>query len=102
MSQAIKIGDRWVYGPPRDPATSRDAYWLAAHELARLATSKAGTHCVTCGGYLWDRAGTGRLYCDETCRARQARRRERFRRFLREAEEPCHFCGVEEPPSGSA
>lgn len=80
---------RWLQGA----AQERDAYWTLAIELARVAVETAGELCLACGGYLWSRAGSGRLYCDDTCKNRHQRRRGRYRSYLREAEEPCQFCG---------
>jgi hypothetical protein len=89
----------WVFGPgrgfpaPKNAATTRDDYWLAAFELAREANRTEGRFCIACGGYLWDQAGSDRLYCDDTCKRRHARRKERHRSELRKHRKTCHFCG---------
>lgn len=93
--QPVYIDGGWTWGPPRDGTNSRDPYWVVAYELAREAVEQAGKHCIACGGYLWSRAETGRLYCDDTCKRRHQRRRDRYRKFLREHNEPCQFCSSE-------
>lgn len=71
----------------------RDDEWARAYRLVRQAVETEGGRCRACGGHLWDRAGTGRIYCDDTCRRRHTRRRERLREFLRRHEAPCQLCG---------
>lgn len=76
-----------------DTVGRRDDHWKAASNLMRQAVRTAGRRCLACGGRLYGAEGTGRLYCDDTCRSRFHRRRERLRAFLRERDAPCGLCG---------
>lgn len=75
-----------------DRYRKRDNLWTDAFALMRQAARTSGYKCLACGARLWDQ-GAGRLYCDDTCQRRHHRRRERYRSFLREREDPCQLCG---------
>lgn len=87
----VYIDGNWKVGIPW--SAGRDPYWVFALKLARAAVEGAGHKCIACGSFLWSRANTGRLYCDEVCRKRHYARRGRYRTFLREHDQPCQLCG---------
>ena len=76
-----------------DKYARRDTLWVEAFAVARRAVDTVGFRCLACGGRLWKRPGSSRLFCDDTCKRRHYRRRERYRRHLREVEQSCQLCG---------
>lgn len=74
-----------------DLAGQRDEAWLDGFGFGRAIVRQIGTRCLTCGRRLFT-MGQPRIYCDDTCQRRHLRRRERFRKYLRDEGATCPYC----------
>lgn len=79
-----------------DRLGDRDHHWSLAFGFGRELLRTVGRRCLTCGRRLYGASRTRRTYCDETCRNRHSRRRERFREALREMGEACPYCNADQ------